>query len=152
MPGDDRVSRALDMDGQDWLAVEALRSRSGHLLVYFLPIDGGEPTADDRRDRRGQLEPGERLDSADAARLEAVWAGATGLTETERRFVDTEGVPWLAQNWGPVWADEGVAGGLTGLVFTRLEGSYDRRRAPGGHVAALTPDALRRAVEDADPG
>lgn len=148
-PGERRSRRLETADGP-WLAVEALRARSGHGLLYFLPLGGEAPAGDDRRDRRAVLEPGEELADLDAERLEALRAAAPGLTETERRFVDAEGEVWLVQNVGPVWAEGGVAEGLTGLAFTRLTGAPARRRAPGGHVAAMSEPELRARLAAAE--
>lgn len=139
-----RARVRLEAEGGSWLVIEAWRAISGHALVYLLPLDGGAPPADDRRDRRAVLEPGRELADLDAAAREALASGGAPLTPTERRFTDKEGETWLAQCSGPVWA-EGVADGLTGIVFTRLTGGHERRLLRNGRPD-LTVDELRSAL------
>lgn len=150
----EQVCTEVEFEGARWLVVEAWRARSGLRLLYFLPLEAGTPVADDRRDRRAALASEAELASLDARRWEELWAEAVGLTETERRFVDAEGAPWLVQNVGPVWAEAEVAVGLTGLVFTqltgaRLTGARQRRTGPGGHVAGMSEGEIRSRLEAA---
>lgn len=140
--------------------MEAWRSSRDTVLVYFLPLEAGDgdPTEDDRLDRRAALAPGRRLEELDPAVLEELLEAGTPLTETERRFRAPDGRPWLAQSVGPVWAEGGVAGGLTGVLFSSLEGDVRRERGPGEHVGSASEDRLatwwRSAVEAGadDPG
>lgn len=146
----ERDRREVRADGVAWLAMEGWRGRAGHGLCYLVRLEGREPAADDRGDRRAALEPGERLSELDEERTATLVAASVPLTETERRFSDASGHMWLAQNSGPVWAGGDVASGLTGIVFTRLDGDFLRVEAPGGHVAGLgVPDLqahLHRAL------
>lgn len=149
----ERGERTLEADGRAWRVVEAWRASGGLGLVYFLPLEDGEVPEDDREDRRAALEPGETVEGLEPGTLRQRLAEATALTETERRFRAPDGRPWLVQSVGPVWSD-GVASGLTGLLFTALEGPPARARTGGGHAGELTDEELerrwRRAVEDGD--
>lgn len=148
----ERPSREFDAGGVRWRAVAAWRGRSGHGLLYFLPLEGGEAAGDDRRDRRALLEPGRELPGLGPEELEELRERGTPLTGTERRFRAPDGRLWLVQSVGPVWADDGVAEGLTGLVFTSLEGEAERLTAGGGHAGRATASELaarwRRAASD----
>lgn len=153
----ERQRRELETEGRRWRAVEAWRSTSGSVLVHFLPLgDDGEPAADDRLDRRAGLEKGRRLDELEDGELEERLAAGTPLTPTERRFRAPDGRAWLAQSVGPVWAEDGVAEGLTGVLFSALEGEPRRARGPGDHVGEASRERLtgwwRAAVEPDDDG
>ena len=151
----ERGERTLEADGRSWRAVEAWRAASGLGLVYFLPLEDGEVRGDDREDRRAALEPGETVAGLEDAALRERLTGGTPLTETERRFRAPDGRLWLVQSIGPVWSD-GTASGLTGLLFTALEGPPSRARTGGGHAGEATDRELerrwRRAVEDEGDG
>lgn len=148
-----RGERVLEADGRSWRVVEAWRAESGPGLVYFLPLeDDGEVVGrDDREDRRAALEPEETVEGLSARELSERLSRATPLTVTERRFRAPDGRSWLAQSVGPVWS-EGTASGLTGLLFTALEGPAARFRAGGGHVGEMAEGELerrwRRAVDE----
>lgn len=148
----DREEREVTADGARWRALVARRGPSGHALVYFLPLVGEGPADDDRRDRRAGLSPGRELSGLDEEEVRDALAGGTELTATERRFRAPDGRLWLAQSVGPVWADDGVAEGLTGLVFTSLEGPPERLAAEGGHAGRMSESELsgrwRRAARD----
>lgn len=153
----ERASRELEDGERRWRAVEAWRASSGSVLLYFLPLrEDGEVAPDDRLDRRAAPEPDRRLPDLDPAELEDLLAGATPLTETERRFRAPDGEPWLAQSVGPVWAEEDVAGGATGVLFTALAGEARRVRGKGGHVGEASAERLtgwwRRAVDEEGAG
>jgi len=148
-PAGGRERRELSAGGRAWKVTEAWRGASGWGLAYFLPLEGGEPAADDRLDRRAALAPGEGLEALEEAELEERLAGAAALTSTERRIVDGEGRPWLVQSRGPVWAEGGTAAGLTALLFTALEGPAERIEAADGQAGDLDEDALRARLERA---
>ncbi len=144
-----RQIREVDYGGVSWRAIEAWRGRGGHALCYLLRIESEQAAADDREDRRATLEPGEELTALSEDRLDALVAGAAPLTKTERRIVDAAGVPWLAQASGPVWAEGGVAAGLAGVVFTRLQGPFQRLAARDDHATAATTERLLALLERA---
>lgn len=152
----ERQRREFEAGERRWRALEAWRTSRDAVLVYFLPLDAGdgEPADDDRLDRRAALAPGRRLEELDAAGLEELLASGTPLTETERRFRAPDGRPWLAQSVGPVWAEDGVAGGLTGVLFSSLAGDVRRERGPGEHVGRASRERLagwwRSTVQTAD--
>lgn len=133
----DRVTRIVEDDEGRWRAVEAWRGRGGVALLYFLRLDDGEVREDDGDDRRACLAADERLDGLTDGELRERLAAGTRLTGTERRFRAPDGAPWLAQSVGPVWAEGGVAEGLTGVVFTALEGPGRRLSGDGGHVGEM---------------
>lgn len=146
-----RGERVLEAEGRRWRAMEAWRAESGPGLVYFLPLDeGAEVEEGDREDRRAALEPGETVQGLEEEALRERLGRATALTGTERRFRAPDGRLWLAQSVGPVWADA-VASGLTGVLFTALEGPAERASAAGGHAGEMSDGELaerwRRAVE-----
>lgn len=146
-----RGERILEAEGRRWRAVEAWRTGSGLGLVYFLPLDEGAGVEEeDREDRRAALEPGEAVQGLEEEALRERLGRATVLTGTERRFRAPDGRLWLAQSVGPVWAD-GVASGLTGLLFTALEGPSERAIVGGEHAGEMSDGELaerwRRAVE-----
>lgn len=152
----EREARELEAGGRRWRAVEAWRAEDGPGLLYFLPLgEDGEPGGDDREDRRAALEPDETVAGLDADALRKRLDGGVPLTVTERRFLAPDGRPWLAQSVGPVWADE-VASGLTGLLFTALEGPRERASSGGGHAGEMSAGDLerrwRRAVEGPEEG
>ncbi len=153
----ERQRREFEAEGRPWRAVEAWRSRRGTALVYFLPLAGpeGEPAEDDRLDRRAGLEAGRRLGELEDGELEDLLGSGTPLTGTERRFRGPDDRPWLAQSVGPVWADEDVARGLTGVRFTALAGGERRVRGPGGHVGRASDERLaawwREATGEGSP-
>ena len=141
----------MEAEGRRWRCVEAWRAQHGSGLLYFLPLDeDGEVAGDDRQDRRAALEPHEALEELGSDELRARLERGTPLTVTERRFRAPDGRAWLAQSIGPVWAEE-VASGMTGLLFTALEGAERRARTGGGHVGEMSSSELarrwRRAVE-----
>lgn len=138
----EREQREFTLEGRRWSASVARRGASGHALVYFLPLEDGEPAEDDRGDRRSALEPGTRLSGLDADELRDRLRGGTALTGTERRFRAPDGRLWLAQNEGPVWVEGDVAEGLTGVVFTSLEGAPERLVVRGGHVGRMAASEL----------
>lgn len=144
-----RPSRDVEADGESWRAIEAWRGRSGQALCYFIPLEGERPVAEDRRDRRTTLEPAERLLALPEERLVARLEEAVPLTDTERRFADPDGRGWLAQNIGPVWAEGDVAAGLTGVLFTSLEGPMERRSRPSGHLRELSLPELQTLLDAA---
>lgn len=149
-PGE-RAEAELEADGRRWRCVEAWRAQHGPGLLYFLPLEeDGEVAGDDREDRRAALAADETLDALGSDELRERLERGTPLTVTERRFRAPDGRAWLAQSVGPVWADD-VASGLTGLLFTALEGPQLRERTGGGHVGEMSASELarrwRRAVE-----
>lgn len=147
-----RPAARVEAEGRAYRAIEAWRGRAGHGLCYFLALEdtGGTPAPDDRRDRRAALQPEERFGAIGSERWTELLDASVPLTDTERRFADTDGRLWLAQNVGPVWA-EGVAQGLTGVLFTSLQGTLERRRAEAGHLAEVAEEWLRRLLEGAEP-
>lgn len=148
----ERARRILESEDGRWRAVEAWRGRGGVALLYFLALDEGDVAADDDADRRASLGPDERLEELSEERLRERLAAATVLTGTERRFRAPDGAPWLAQSVGPVWAEGGVAGGLTGAVFTALEGEARRLAGGGGHVGEMDDAELAAAWRAAAGG
>lgn len=127
------------------------------MLVHFLPLDGedGAPADDDRIDRRAGLERGRRLADLEPDELDELLASGTPLTDTERRFRAPDGRPWLAQSVGPVWAEGGVAAGMTGVLFSSLAGEVRRVRGPGDHVGRASDGELAgwwRDAAGAGPG
>ncbi len=148
-PDHRRPSRVVEADGKSWRAIEAWRGRAGHGLCYFLALDDEAPMAEDRADRRAVLEPGERLLALPDERLVVLLEESVPLTDTERRFADPDGRVWLAQNIGPVWAEGGVASGLTGVLFTSLEGPLERGSRPSGHLRELSARELRELLDSA---
>lgn len=141
----ERSEREFTAGGRGWRAIVARRGPSGHALLYFLPLEGSDVSDDDRRDRRAALDPEDELSALDEDDLRSGLEEATPLTGTERRFRAPDGRLWLAQSVGPVWADDGVAAGLTGVVFTSLEGAGERRDGPGGHVGEMSAAELSEA-------
>lgn len=163
----ERKTREFTAGDQAWRAVEAWRAGSGHGLLYFLPLtdeppsggrapgradEGPWPAEDDRRDRRALLAPGDSLEGLEADGLRERLEEGAPLTETERRFADGEGRQWLAQDVGPVWADGGVAEGLTGVLFTSLEGELERVRTDGGALAGRAAAELAELLAAARRG
>jgi len=138
----ERQTRELEIGDRRWRAVEAWRGSSGHALVYFLPLADGVEAGDDRLDRRASLPSGSSLDDVTPEELRELWDRGTGLTETERRFRAPDGRLWLAQSQGPVWAEGGVASGLTGVRFTSLEGERERLSGDGEHAGRASPEEL----------
>lgn len=148
-----REEREFTSDGDRWRACVALRGRGGHGLVYFAPLEGDDVDEDDGRDRRIPLAPGRELSDLEPGDLRAGLRDGTPLTGTERRIRAPDGRLWLVQSVGPVWADRGVAEGLTGLVFTSLEGPPERRTVAGGHAGRMSAEELSerwRAAGEAD--
>lgn len=141
--------RDLELGGLPWRAIEAWRGRGGHALCYLIRTEDERAIPDDRQDRRATLEPGEHLDTLDGDRLEVLVEAASPLTETERRIVDSAGVPWLAQASGPVWAEGGAASGLVGVVFTRLAGPFDRLAVRDDGATKATTERLLTLLERA---
>jgi hypothetical protein len=115
----------------------------------LLRLENDDAMADDRQDRRATLEPGEELQALDDHRLDALFETATALTETERRILDAAGAPWLAQASGPVWAEGGAAAGLAGVVFTRLQGPFQRLTVQDDRAPAAPPERLLVLLERA---
>ncbi len=118
----ERHTREVEHSGVRWRAVEAWRGRSGHALCY---------------------------QALDDHRLDALFETATALTETERRILDAAGAPWLAQASGPVWAEGGAAAGLAGVVFTRLQGPFQRLTVQDDRAPAAPPERLLVLLERA---
>ena len=152
----ERATKSVESEEGRWRAVEAWRGRGGVGLVYFLALEGDAVAAGDDADRRASLAPGERLEDLEEGALGQRLERGTALTETERRFRGPDGDLWLAQSVGPVWAEGGVAGGLTGVVFTALEGEPRRLSGDGGHVGEMSDAELaaawRAAAGDEDGG
>lgn len=147
----ERQRREFEARERRWRAVEAWRSSTGSVLVHLLPLapDSDGPAGDDRLDRRAGLEPGRRLAELDDEELPGLLERGTPLTATERRFRAPDGRPWLAQSVGPVWAEGGVAEGLTGVLFSSLAGDVRRVRAAGGHVGEADAERLASWWHDA---
>lgn len=148
-----RDSRIVETEHGRWRALEACRGRGGVGLLYFLPLADDQPADRPGDDRRASLEPDERLEGLDEGELRRRLDAGTRLTATERRFRAPDGDLWLAQNVGPVWAGRGVAEGLTGVVFTALEGVERRVAGDGGHVGEVDEAelvALWRSAVGAD--
>lgn len=145
---DEGEERQVDSDGEPWRVTVAWRGADGSGLCYFRPADD---ETSDREDRRARI-PGDcDLGGMDTGELVELLEESAPLTRTERRFRAPDGRDWLAQNIGPVWADEEAAAGAQGVLFTALDGPGDRVRAAGGHVARMSvaelEDVWRRAVE-----
>ena len=140
-----RTTRIVVSEEGRWRAVEAWRGRGGVGLLYFLALDGEDVAPADDADRRASLSPGERLEELGEDRLRGRLEEGTALTVTERRFRAPDGAVWLAQSVGPVWAGDGVAGGLTGIVFTALEDEPRRLSGDGGHVGDMADAELAAA-------
>lgn len=153
----ERPSRYVEHGGRSYLALEAWRGASGEGLCYFVPVAApdGAPLEDDEGDRRAPLGPEEGLHDLPRRRLVELLEGAAPLTVTERRFRAPDGRLWLAQSAGPVWAEDGVAEGATGVRFTSLEGPRERVEGEGGHVGRMGTGALvaawRRARDAVAP-
>ncbi len=141
-------ARIISSEGVRYSARVAWRAPNGLGLCYFVHLDGELPSADDRADRRSAIEAGLDIDDVDEARLRRLLSAGAGLTDTERRLEDADGTTWLAQNVGPVWAT-GAAAGLSGVLFTRLTGGFERLGVEAGHIGALRIGALRRLLEEA---
>jgi hypothetical protein len=107
-------SRAFEAGGVRHTAVVAWRAESGHGLVFFVPDD-----------LRATLQPGRSLADLDEADLGVLLSDAAPLTETETRF-RWAGRSWLAQATGPVWAGDQIRSGLGGVLFTSLDGPFER--------------------------
>lgn len=151
-----RGRRVVETNGDRFRAAVAWRGpASGRGLLYFVALEDGEP-GDDRRDRRAPLEPDRGLEDFTEEELRELLSEGEPLTGTERRFRGPDGRLWLAQSVGPVWADEDPAEGSTGVLFTALEGPFERLRGPGAHAGALDGDELvalwRRAASPEDGG
>lgn len=147
--GEPRVAREIRTAHGRWRASEAWRGRSGWGVLYLVALDSAGPAADDRRDRRVLLEPGSEIDSLADAELVSRSTDGAGLTSTERRITGPEGRTWLVQSRGPVWAGEGVAAGLTGLLFTALDGPSARVEVEDGHAGALEDEVLCARLREA---
>jgi hypothetical protein len=139
---DGRETRRLETGDRAWLVSEAWRGESGWGVAYFVALGSDAPLEDDRQDRSALLEPGARIADLEDAELGRLLEDAAGLTSTERRFRGPGGRVWLAQSRGPVWAEGGVAAGLTGLLFTSLEGPFERIEGPDGQAGDLDGAAL----------
>ncbi len=136
-----RARRRLAVDGAAYEALDAWSSASGLTLCYFRALDGESAETIDRGDRRAALEADEDLSETNEERLAELLGTGSPLTETERRIDTPDGGSWLVQSMGPVWA-EGVAAGLTGVMFTDLTGSAPRVRVAGGPIVPLSTDEL----------
>jgi hypothetical protein len=134
--------REFQHDGVRWRALEGWRSRAGHTLCYFVVLQEEKPSAADSLDRRASLAPGQSLVGQSEEQVVELLGSAAPLTATERRVTDPEGAIWLIQNSGPVWAEGGLAGGLTGIVLTRLGSELRRIERPGHHLADLSEEEL----------
>lgn len=148
--------RVTGPDGTYLATVAWRREASGYGLLYLIALDGDEPRSDDGGDRRVLLEPGSDPAEWSDGDLRRRAEEASPLTGTERRFRAPDGRLWLAQSVGPVWADEDPAEGSTGVVFTALEGRFERLRGPGVHVGEASAGELaewwRRAGSGGDDG
>ena len=109
--------------------VVARTADGGHSLIVFLPSG-----------RRSALPPGIQLEDASLADLASE---AVAMTATET-LLELDGVNWLAQASGPVWA-EAAAADSGGFVFTALDGSL-RRVVVSGLAPGPVPD-LANLVE-----
>lgn len=138
-----RPSRELRVGGVTVRAVLAWRAPRGEGLCYFLRATP-DSTEAGAGDRRAALAADRRLNALEVGELGELWASAAPLTTTERRFRAPDGRAWLAQGRGPVWGGEAVAAGLTGVVFTSLEGPFERR-----DVTASVPPSLARLAPEA---
>ena len=136
-----RAARRLEVAGTVYEAFAAWTSAGGLTLCYFMALGDESAGTVDRNDRRAVLEPAGDLAELSEGRLLELLAAAVPLTETERRFETPGDGSWLAQNVGPVWA-EGVAAGLTGILFSDLAGSAERRQVAGGPIADLSEAEL----------
>lgn len=148
MKATDEGDRTVRIDGEAWRATAAWRAADGSALCYFRPA-AEEGSSSSTGDRRARLPEDRSLETLEEEELEALFREAAPLTDTERRFLAPDGREWLAQNVGPVWAEEDAAEGATGLLLTALDGSAERLRTYGGHVgrtsAAELEEAWRRA-------
>lgn len=143
--------REFEHDGVRWRALEGWRSRAGHTLCYFVVLQEGKPSAADSLDRRASIAPGESLVGQSEEQLLELLGSAAPLTVTERRVTDPDGAIWLIQNSGPVWAEGGLAAGLSGMVLTRLGNELQRFERPGDHLADLSEEALIGLLPDTPP-
>ena len=139
--------RRIEKGGSAYEAHAAWSAADGTTLCYFAALED-ESGRGDRADRRALLESGESLSDLDDDRLGELLAEGAPLTATERRLETPDGGRWLAQSTGPVWA-EGVAAGLTGVLFTDLRGSGERHRVGSGPIAGLAEDRLLRLWDEA---
>lgn len=140
----ERTERDCQVAGTPYRVLEAWRAGDGHGVAYAVALaeDGGEPSEDDREDRRFLLGPDEELAAlADRELARRVREEGRPLTATERRFRAPDGRLWLAQSVGPVWA-EGAAEGLASVLFTSLEGPLERATGSDGHVGRLAEEEL----------
>jgi len=144
-----RETRRVETRDRAWLVSEAWRGQSGWGVAYFVALGSEAALEDDRHDRRALLEPGAGIADLEDADLGRRLEDAAGLTSTERRFRAPGGRLWLAQSRGPVWAEGGVAAGLTGLLFTSLEGPLERIEAPDGRAGDLDGEALASRLRTA---
>lgn len=134
--------RVVEADGEAWRASVLWRAADGSALCYFRPAGDA---ASGREDRRARLPAGRSLEEMDPEAVLELLEAAAPLTATERRFRAPDGREWLAQNVGPVWAEEDAAEGATGILFTSLDGSAERLESGGGHVGRMTEEALADA-------
>ena len=81
-----RPRRQFEAGRGSWLAIDAWRSQGELGLCYFVRLDEGTPTEDDRTDRRAPLQPTQHLDDLDEDALAALWSEGAPLTMTERRI------------------------------------------------------------------
>lgn len=140
------AERRFRADGIPWRATVAWRAEDGSGLCYFRAAEEGADHAEEGTgDRRARLSANRSLGDLTEEELEELLAGAAPLTATERRFAAPDGREWLAQNIGPVWAEEEAAEGATGVLFTALDGALDRARTGGGHVDRMSDDRLEAA-------
>lgn len=137
-----RDGRIVETADGRWRALTAWRGRGDVGLLYFIRLEDGAPSDRADEDRRASLEPGEQLADLGDDELRRRLSDGTPLTGTERRFRAPDGELWLAQSVGPVWAEGDVAAGLTGVVFTALEGEPRRLTGDGVHVGEVDQAAL----------
>jgi hypothetical protein len=143
-----RPRRQFEVERDSWLAIDAWRSPGEIGLCYFVPLEEGAPTEDDRTDRRAPLEPAQHLEELDEEALAALWSTGAPLTVTERRITDAEGELWLVRSTGPSWAGAGAAAGTTGTLFrclTRVGRDIETRAA--GPVLDQELADLRQVLE-----
>ena len=139
------AERRFRTDGVPWRATVVWRAQDGSGLCYFRAEEGEARGEEGAGDRRARLPADRSLGDLNEEELGELLSVAASLTATERRFVAPDGRDWLAQNIGPVWAEEEAAEGATGVLFTALDGAPDRARTGGGHVGRMSEDRLEAA-------
>lgn len=103
------------------------------------PVEG---KGDGTEDRRALLGPGESLSELPDDRLTQLYRNGARLTRTERRFQAPDGREWLVQSTGPVWTEGVAAAWLGELLFTSLEGPFERFSVPDGDAGRTDETSL----------